>query len=75
VCGERISQGVMTDHLAGLDARGARHLGDDEARKDPMAHTTLLYAAVYDDKSAALSDIDGLECLYHDEMLGDDALP
>jgi uncharacterized membrane protein len=37
-----------------------------------MAGTTLLYAAVYDDKSAALSDIDALERLHHDQMLGDD---
>jgi hypothetical protein len=61
----------MTDYLAGLDARGARHLRDDPARKDPMADTTLLYTAVCDDKSAALSDIDALERLHHDEMLGD----
>jgi hypothetical protein len=62
----------MTDHLAGLDARGARHLRDDQARKDPMADTTLLYTAVYDDKSAALSDIDALERLHPYELLGDD---
>jgi hypothetical protein len=62
----------MTDHLVGLDARGARHLRDDQARKDAMTDTTLLYTAVYDDKSAALSDIDALERLHHDEMLGDD---
>jgi hypothetical protein len=61
----------MTDHLAGLDARGARHLRDDQARKT-MADTTLLYTAVYDDKSAALSDIDAFARLHHDEMLGDD---
>jgi uncharacterized membrane protein len=37
-----------------------------------MADTTLLYTAVYDDESAALPDIDALERLHHDEMLGDD---
>ena len=34
-------------------------------------HHASLYTAVYDDQSAALSDLDALEHLHHDEMLGD----